>query len=117
MEIVHDPEGGTAQSLATEVEVAESILSKGIGLMGKSSIPEEYGLVFRFSSPGRRSVHMLFVRTPIDVLWLVDERVERVETLPAWRGFGVATADTLVELPPGAAEAVEEGDRVRIVGE
>lgn len=117
MEIVHDPDGGSARSLATDVEVADTILSKGIGLMGKASLPENYGLVFRFSGANRRRVHMLFVRTPIDVLWLVDERVKRVTTLPAWRGFGSATADTLVELPPGAAEGVQEGDRVRIVGD
>lgn len=97
--------------------MADTIISKGIGLMGKGSIPDDYGLVFEFAGTSNRSVHMLFVRTPIDVLWLVDGQVERVETLPAWRGFGRANADTLVELAPGAAAAVEVGDRVRIVGD
>ena len=117
MDVVHDLEGEAARTLATDVDIADDLLSKAIGLMGKSSLPDGYGLVFRFSGVGRRSVHMLFVRTAIDVLWLVDGRVERVETLPAWRGFGIAAADTLVELPQGAAEGVEVGDRVRIVGD
>ncbi|MDZ7701848.1 MAG: DUF192 domain-containing protein [Halobacteriales archaeon] len=55
---------------------------------------------------------MLFMRTPIDVLWVADGRVERRETLSPWTGFGIARADTIVELAPGAASAVTAGDRV-----
>lgn len=117
VQLVHEPAGtGTARStLATDVERADSLLGKAIGLMGRSSVPEDYALVFEFGRTGTRSMHMLGVRTPIDVCWLVDGEVQRVETLSAWTGHARALADTVVELPPGAARDVDVGDRLRVV--
>lgn len=113
MRVVHDPDGA-GRVLASDAETADTALQQAKGLMGASSLPEGYGLVFRFDRVGRRSVHMLFVRTPLDVLWLVDDEVERVERLSPWTGLGYARADTLVELPAGAAEGVAVGDRVAV---
>jgi uncharacterized membrane protein (UPF0127 family) len=59
-------------------------------------------------------VHMLFVRFPIDVMWVVDGTIERVSTLSPWTGLGYAQADTILELPAGAADDVEAGDTVRV---
>lgn len=119
MRIVHEEasargEGDTV--LATEVEVAESLLATMVGLRFRRSLPEGHALVFPFDSARRRDVDMLFVPFPIDVLWLVEGRVERVDTLRAWLDLAVARADTLVELPAGAASEVSEGDTVRIEG-
>lgn len=125
MRVVHDPDG-RARDLATTVEFAESPLEQAAGLMGRRSLPDGYALVFPFEAPpwplsrwfdavGRRTIHMLFVRVPLDVLWLVDGEVRRVETLPPWRGLAVAKADTVIELPAGAADGVEAGDEVAIV--
>lgn len=111
MQIVHDPEGA-ARPIATEVERAESIVEQGLGLMFRSSIPEDYGLVFPFDDAGRRFIHMVFVRFPLDVIWLVDDEVQQVSTLQPWRSVGYAKADTVLELPGGAAEGVSEGDTV-----
>ncbi len=99
--------------LATEVEIADSLIAKARGLMFRRSIPEDYALVFPFDTPERRSVHMVFVPFPITVVWLVDERVERVERLPAWTGLAWGRADTLIELPADRAATIEEGDRIR----
>lgn len=114
MRVVHEPADGPAETLATDVEVADSLFQKAIGLMGRQRVPENYALAFRFDGVAARSVHMLFVRTAIDVVWTVDDRVERVETLPAWRGLSRARADTILELAPGAAEVVEPGDVLRV---
>jgi uncharacterized membrane protein (UPF0127 family) len=114
MAVVHDPPDGAATRLATMVEYADSLPSKLRGLMFRRSIPDDYALVFRFDAVARRSVHMLFVPFPIDVVWLSDGIVERVETLPAWRGLAVERADTLVELPAGAAASVAVDDRLAI---
>ncbi|MFB6296044.1 MAG: DUF192 domain-containing protein [Halobacteriales archaeon] len=100
--------------LAEEVEVADTLLAKVKGLRFRRSFPEGHALVFPFDAAGRRDVDMLFVPFPIDVLWLVGEQVERVETLRPWIGFGITRADTLVELPAGTADGVSEGDTVRI---
>ena len=67
--------------------------------------------------PSRQVVHMLFVRTPLDVLWLVDDEVTRVARLKPWRDIGVAKADRVVKLPPGGADGVEPEDTVSLRGE
>jgi len=100
--------------LATDVDVADSTLSRARGLMFRRSIPNDFALVFTFDDVARRDVHMLFVPFPIDALWLVDGVVRQVKRLRPWIGFGWADADTLVELPAGAAAAVEQGDVVAI---
>lgn len=116
MRVVHDP-GPDRRPLATDVETADSFLEQTVGLMGKTSLPEEYALVFRFDEAAWRAVHMLFVRTGLDVLWLVDDEVVGVKTLRPWVGLGMSKADTIVELPAGAAAAVEPGDTVSVEAE
>jgi len=121
MRVVHEPVGedddeGGRTVLATDVQVADTFGAKFRGLRFRSSLPEGFALVFPFESVGRRDIDMLFVRTPIDVLWLVDERVERVETLRPWIGFGLAKADCVIELPPGVAADISAGDRVVLDG-
>jgi hypothetical protein len=113
MRIVHDPEGA-ARPLATDVERAESMLQQSRGLMFRESIPDDYGLVFPFDRVGRRSIHMLFVRFPIDVVWVADGEVTKVETMHPWRSFGWAKADVVLELPAGSAEGVAAGDTVAV---
>jgi hypothetical protein len=83
--------------------------------MLRRSLPEGYGLVFPFEEAKTRSIHMLFVPIPLDVLWLVEDEVTRVERLRPWLGFGHSIADTVVELPAGAAAGVEAGDTVEIL--
>lgn len=127
MRVVHEREDvlgddGTAEQrvLATEVEVADSALAQAKGLMFRKPVPEDFALVMDvggglFSSgPSRQFVHMLFMRVPIDVVWLADETVQRTARLSPWTGFGVARADRIVELPAGGADGVEPGDRIRV---
>jgi uncharacterized membrane protein (UPF0127 family) len=135
MRLVHESADGSQRVLATDVETADSLVAKTKGLMGRSSVPDDYALVFRFE-PGplerlhervpaplsrltaganRRSIHMLFVRTPLDVLWIRDGEVVQTRTLAPWRGTGSAPGDTVVEMAGGAADGVAVGDRVRVV--
>ncbi|ELZ27103.1 hypothetical protein C474_17184 [Halogeometricum pallidum JCM 14848] len=106
---------GTARTLASDVEVADGFLSKSLGLMFRRKIRDDYGLVFEFDSPDRRSLHMMFVPFPIDALWLVGEEVTKKKRLRGWVGIGFGLADRIVELPAGAADDVERGDTVRLV--
>jgi uncharacterized membrane protein (UPF0127 family) len=133
MRLVHESTGGT-RTLATDVETADSLPAQVKGLMGRSSVPEDYALVFpvrrdpvavaidhlpgplsRLADPDRHGVHMLFVRTPLDVVWVENQTVVQVRTLQPWTGRASARADTLVELAPGGAAGVEPGDTVRLV--
>ncbi len=107
--------------LATDVDVADSILSTGKGLMFRSTLPDDYALVMEVggnnllpftSGPPRQFVHMLFVRMPLDVVWLDGTEVIRVSTLNPWRGVGMARADRIIELPAGNADGLSPGDTV-----
>jgi uncharacterized membrane protein (UPF0127 family) len=106
---------GDDRVLAETVETAGTLFSQARGLMFRRRIPDDYALVFRFDEPARRSLHMVCVPFPIDALWLVDGEVTRRKRLSAWTGLGWGTADTIVELPAGAARGVEPGDEVRLV--
>jgi len=103
---------GQRAVLATTVDIADSLLSQTRGLMFRRSIPDNYALAFRFDSAKARDVHMVFVFVPIDAAWVVDGVVQRVERLRPWRSFAREKCDLLVELPAGAADGVEPGDRL-----
>ncbi|SDX58893.1 DUF192 domain-containing protein [Halobellus clavatus] len=107
--------GGDRRTLAADVEVADTFLSRARGLMFRRSIPDDYAMVFQFDDAERRDLHMVFVPFDLDALWLVGSEVVAKKRLRAWRGIGAATADTVVELPAGAADGVEPGDTVHVV--
>ncbi|WP_248897892.1 DUF192 domain-containing protein [Haloplanus halobius] len=111
--VVHRHDGDQ-RTLATDVSVADSLLSRARGLMFRRSFPAGSALVFRFDGGAPRALHMVGVPFDIDAIWLRGGRVERVARLSAWTGLGRAPADTVIELPAGAAAAVSEGDVVRI---
>ncbi len=113
MRVVHEADG-TERALATDVEIADGIVSQGLGLMFRRSVPDGYAIVFPFSRVSKRGLHMVFVPFDIDALWLVDGRVQARKRLSAWTGYGRAEADTVVELPAEAAEGVAVGDTVRV---
>jgi len=125
MRVVHEGDDTIGEDtanrsvIATNVEIADSIVSQGRGLMFRSSVPDDYALVMEVENdgllsrgPSRQLVHMLFVRFPIDVVWLVEDEVTRVERMHPWRSFAMAKADRILELPAGAAADVQKGDRV-----
>nr|WP_160046829.1 DUF192 domain-containing protein [Natrialba sp. INN-245] len=114
VKLVHEPDGGDPRVLASSVDLADSIPAQMRGLMFRRSIPDDYALAFRFGGAKKRDVHMLFVFFPIDVVWIVDGTVRRVERLRPWLGIARETADLVVELPAGRAADVESGDRLAL---
>jgi hypothetical protein len=125
MRLVHEREGDR-RTLADDVERPASALAHAKGLRFREELPEGYAFVMDVAGasplpfaggPTRNLVDMLFMRTPIDILWLIEGEVVATARLEPWTGFGFEKADTIVELPPGAAEGVEVGDTVRVVGE
>ncbi len=107
--------------LAEALEVAESFGGRFMGLMGRSSLPPGGGLWLRPAS----SVHMLFMRFPIDAVFLGKpgaDGARRVVSVRAdlrpWVGvvWWARGADGCLELPAGAAAAsgTVVGDLVRL---
>jgi uncharacterized membrane protein (UPF0127 family) len=124
-EVLGESDAAEDRVLAAEVETAESTLAHARGLRFRSSIPDDYAYVMAvggksmlpFSDDAARNiVDMFFMRFPIDVVWLRDDEVVQVKTMHPWRSFGVAKADTIIELPQGAADGVAVGDTVRVEG-
>jgi uncharacterized membrane protein (UPF0127 family) len=124
--VVHEPEdtlgegGSEPRVLTDDVEVADSTLSQMRGLMFRSDIPGalvmEVGGGFSLTGgPPRQFVHMLFVREPLDVIWLADDEVQKVARMHPWRSVGMAKADRILELPAGDAEGVNVGDTVEVL--
>ena len=115
MRVAHTPSGkNQSTTIATTVETADSFLAQARGLMFRRSIPDEYGLVFRFDDASVRDIHMVFVPFPLDVIWTRDDVVQRVERLKPWTGLAKAEADTIFELTAGTAANVAAGDIVRL---
>lgn len=114
MRLSHESPAGTTRTVASTVEVADTFFQKAVGLMGKTSVPDDYALVFPFDQTKSRTIHTFGVRTPIDVLWISDNTVVDRQTLRPWIGISRADADTIIELQAGAAANIAVGDRVYV---
>jgi uncharacterized membrane protein (UPF0127 family) len=90
--------------------VASSFLTRFRGLMGMAELPAETGLLF----PRTSSVHTHFMRFPIDVVFLDDDRrvVAIRGSLRPWQFAAAKRASTVLELAPGECErlGIAEGD-------
>jgi uncharacterized membrane protein (UPF0127 family) len=91
------------QMLSTQVEVADTSLSRLIGLLGKSCLPEPHGLMIEPCN----SVHMLGMRFAIDVLFL-DKEWKAVAAYHRLKPFRISKihlkAARAIELPAGTLE-------------
>lgn len=90
--------------------VADTPLARMKGLLGRSSLAADEGLLIRPTG----SIHMLFMRFAIDAVFCDrDLRVlEVVRGLRPWRLAGARGARVVVELAEGAAAGLEPGDRL-----
>ena len=96
--------------VAKSLEVAESFGGRFMGLMGRGELPAGEGLWLQPAS----SIHMLFMRFPIDAVFLAKpdvaggRRVVAVRpALRPWTGvvWWARGADGCLELPAGTAAA------------
>jgi len=108
-------------TLADRLEVAESLWARFCGLMGRASLANGDGLFL----PGSNGIHMMFMRFPIDAVFVGRPAADGLrpvlavrEALPAWRGVVplVRHADGVLELPDGtiAATGTIVGDQIEV---
>ena len=100
-----------SSSLSLEVIQADTFLGRFLGLMGKKALPPFHGLLLIPCS----SVHMCFMRFPIDVVYLAaDGQVLKVRPrLQPWYGLSWCPgAWGVLELPAGGAEqaGIQKGE-------
>src|SRR6266511_13556 len=92
--------------------LAETPLTRLKGLLGRRELPQGEGLLLRPAS----SIHMFFMRFPIDAVWLDGEltvlKVSR--DVAPWKVAACKGAKGVVELPAGEAErrGVRAGERL-----
>jgi hypothetical protein len=91
-------------------EIADSAFARARGLLGRDGLESGGGMLIDRAG----SVHMFFMRFPIDAVFLDRNRkVLRVkEQLAPWRVAAARRAVATLELPAGAAAeaGLEEGD-------
>ena len=96
--------------VSAHCELADTPLKRMRGLLGRSGLGPDEGMLFRPAG----SIHMMFMRFPIDALFcdreLVVIGIER--DLKPWKTARRKGAKVVVELAAGAAEGVELGDRL-----
>jgi uncharacterized protein len=104
LQLVHVASG---QILAQTLEKPRTFVGRGIGLMFRGSLPAGHGMLIDPCN----GIHMLFMRFPIDALFL--DRVDRVkrvyQKVPPWYGvvWLVWGAEKVVELPAGTLQGVD----------
>jgi uncharacterized membrane protein (UPF0127 family) len=107
--------------LVRDLETAGDFWARFMGLMGRPSLGEGGGLWI----PGANGIHMMFMRFPIDAVFLGRPSPDGArpvvairEALPAWTGLVplVRGADGVLELPAGtvARTSTALGDLVRL---
>jgi hypothetical protein len=91
----------TGEVLLDRCEAALTSWQRFRGLMLRRELPEGHGLYF----PGVSSIHMFFMRFPIDVAYLDAEGriIKLVQNLKPWRLSACFGAAGLLEMPAGLA--------------
>ena len=97
------------------VEVAETMHSRAVGLLGRTSLAPGTGV---YLSPCLQ-IHTWFMRFPIDAVFIDGEgQVVRVhDSLAPWRlAWGGLRARAVIELPAGTARqaGLQRGDRLEL---
>jgi uncharacterized membrane protein (UPF0127 family) len=92
--------------------LADTALARMRGLLGRRELPSGEGILLKPAS----SVHMAFMRFPIDAVFLDrDFRVMKVASdLRPWRAAGSRGAKAVLEIPAGEARrrGLTTGDRL-----
>jgi len=103
--------------VSESVEHADTFLKKLAGVMFRKSL--EGALIFDMGHRAYDGIHMLFVRVPIDVVFLDPEKtvIDLKTCLRPWTGsaFPRSRFRYAIELPAGTVEktAIKTGDRLQ----
>lgn len=109
--------GATPYSL----EIADTDEERAKGLGTRESLCETCGMLFLFDTPGRYAFWMKDMRFPIDIIWLLDDRVVFIERAVPPDALTVFNPDVLanrvLEIGSGAGKGFRAGDRVKFTYE
>ena len=105
-------------TIANDVVIAETLFTKTTGLMFRREIPEMCAMVFVFDEETTIGIHMMFVFTSLDVIFLnrIGEIIH-LATLNPWIGYA-KKKDTqfVIEMKKGSIRYfnLKLGDRLTL---
>ena len=96
--------GDGGRIVCQRCEVANTVLARARGLLGRKNLPSGTGLLIRPAF----SIHTLFMRFPIDAVFLdrSGSIVDVVRRLKPWRAATRLRARAVLELRSGEADKV-----------
>ncbi len=110
----------SGQEVAIDIEVAEDPQEKAMGLMFRTELADNQGMLFPYSDARELSMWMRNTYIPLDMLFIrPDGVIHRIEKRAEPMSERIINSDgdvsAVLELPGGAAErfGVKAGDRVR----
>ncbi|MEZ4872861.1 MAG: DUF192 domain-containing protein [Bdellovibrionales bacterium] len=100
--------------LATDVSIAESFIERGIGLLGKKTLPAHQALWIK----NCYDIHTFFMRFPIDVVFL-DEQLKVADirrNMKPWRLAIKPGANSVIEFLGGTIteSKMDIGDQLNV---
>lgn len=108
-----------------DAEVVKSASAMAKGLSGRSSLPEDKGMLFVFSAPAVQTITMQGMKFPIDIIWIMDNKVvdltskaqvpdANTNTVPEYRS--AETVNYILEANDGFINnnTIKIGDEVKI---
>jgi uncharacterized membrane protein (UPF0127 family) len=98
--------------IATRLEIAGTPLKRMKGLLGRTAMAPDEGMLFRPAG----SIHMFFMKIPLDVVFCDAELrvVKVVRDLQPWKTAGAKGAKVTIELGVGGAASLEPGDQLAV---
>ncbi len=104
------------------LEVASTPLQQEIGLMSRTELAADRGMLFPFNPPRGVSFWMKNTLIPLDLIYLHQGIVKQIYTAPPCKTENCSTypsnniIDQVIELPAGRAQALglKRGDRLNI---
>jgi uncharacterized membrane protein (UPF0127 family) len=103
-----------------DIEIAEDPKEKALGLMFRTDLADNQGMLFPYGEPRELSMWMHNTYIPLDMLFIrSDGVIHRIEARAEPMSDRVINSDgpvsAVLELPGGAAErlGIKAGDRVR----
>ena len=111
---------GAGSEVPIDIEVAEAPKEKELGLMFRTELPDNQGMLFAYNPPRELTMWMHNTYIPLDMVFIrPDGVVHRIETRAEPLSDRVISSDgpvaAVLELAGGAAQrlGLKAGDRVR----
>jgi len=94
----------TNKIIVEDLKIANGLLSRAIGLLGRKSVNPDFGIMF----PKCRSIHTHFMMCPIDIIFVDDKNriTELFEYLKPWKILVAKNKESchVIEIAAGSIE-------------